>query len=71
MSERKRFYEKKEAVPIGSVPVVCPECSSKKGYDLYEAITDLGKPTERYYAVCLNCKHVISLKAKSRLKRLE
>lgn len=49
-------------VPVGSVSVVCPECLSRKGFDLYEAVTDVGRETARYYAVCLNCGHVIPLK---------
>lgn len=54
----------KEKVPLGSVPIACPNCLHKKGYDIYEAVTDVGKPTERYYAVCLNCGHVIPLTIK-------
>jgi len=54
----------KTRIPVGSVSVVCQNCLSTKGWSLHEAITDVGRPTERYYARCLNCGHVLPLKPK-------
>ena len=56
--------DKKTKIPVGSVTVVCPNCLSTKGWSLNEAVTDVGRPTERYYAKCLNCGHVLPLKPK-------
>jgi hypothetical protein len=48
-------------VPIGSVPLKCPSCLYREGWDIYEAVTDVGRPVERFYAICRHCGHVLPL----------
>ena len=50
------------SIPVGSVPIICPKCHYREGWDIYEAVTDVGYPTERYYAKCRRCRHSIPLK---------
>jgi len=53
-------------VPIGSVKIRCPSCFYDEGFDLYEAVTDVGYPVNRYYAVCRKCRYVISIGERTR-----
>ena len=52
----------KEKIPIGSVPIFCKECLHSDGWNLHEAVTDIGRPKERYYASCRKCGFVLPLK---------
>jgi hypothetical protein len=58
-----------ENVPTGSVPLKCPECLYKEGWDIYEAVTDVGRSVERFYAVCRHCGHVLPLRLKGESAR--